>query len=562
MSEATSFEVVIIGAGISGIIAAQRYLQAHPRCKLTVLEKDYCVGGVFSKRRSYDNFWTQWTHGMAEYSDMPMERPPGEDCKFDCFRAKYTTQYLEKYVDDKTHAGRSLRDRIQFEVTVEKVEKKGSKWMLSCLNLNGSSTEISAEKLMVANGECSFPNIPKLPGQESFDGPIIHSESFAESDILASKTVKHITVLAAGKSAADMVYNAVKAGKTVTWIIKKNGTGPGFFASLDEKTPWKNPVEAAHTRVMSSLMPSILNPDNWWTWSLHSTRIGAGIVGRIFSAVDQKFRKLANYRGRPSTKGFEKLEYDTDFFWQNGTGGAVHHDDFWSLVADNVYVYRVDVKTLGRNTITLEDGTTFPCDAILCGTGFQPALQIFNPDLLVHLDLPHKKEDEPPEMTEKWNRLLSEADEKVTKKFLILAKPPPHFHKRLSITPYRLYNCMAPLSDDSILIMNHITAGNKIFAAEAQAMWAVAYFDKKITLPSVEERENEIGSWVAWCRRRYLSNGELGTFAGLDSIPYVDKLLRDIGLDAHRQSWWRDFFLPFGPKELGKAWEQYLESVK
>lgn len=37
--------------GISGIIAAQRYLEAHPSCHLAILEKDNCVGGVFSQRK-------------------------------------------------------------------------------------------------------------------------------------------------------------------------------------------------------------------------------------------------------------------------------------------------------------------------------------------------------------------------------------------------------------------------------------------------------------------------------------------------------------------------------
>ncbi|PVH73241.1 flavin-binding monooxygenase-like protein-like protein, partial [Cadophora sp. DSE1049] len=553
------FEVIIIGAGISGIIAAQRYLQAHPKCKLTILEKDYCVGGVFSKRRSYDNFWTQWTHGMAEYSDRQMDRPPEEDCKFDCFRAKYMTQYLEKYVDEKEHLGHPIRDRIQFGVKVQNLRKDDGTWILSCVDFEGKKIIIAGEKLMVANGEDSYPNMPELPGQEHFEGTIVHSEAFAESTVISSNDIRNIAVIGAGKSAADMVYNAVKAGKTVTWIIKKNGTGPGFFAPLNEKTPWKNLVEAAHTRVMSSLMPSILNPDNGWTWFLHSTTIGAAMIRRLFASIDRKFRKIANYQGRPSTKGFEKLEYDTEFFWQNGTGGAAHHDDFWSLVAENVSIHRQDIKIIHGNKMTLGDGTTFRCDAILCGTGFQPALQIFNPDLLIELDLPHKKEDEPPETSAKWDKLLSEADEKVAKKFLILAKPPPHFHKHINTTPYRLWNCMAPLNDDSILMLNHITAGNKIFAAEAQAIWAVAYFDKRIALPSLVEREKEVANWVAWCRRRYLSNGELGTFAGLDSIPYVDKLLQDIGLDAHRKVWWRDFFVPCGPKELGDAWKQYLE---
>jgi dimethylaniline monooxygenase (N-oxide forming) len=42
-----------IPTGISGIIAAQRYLQAHPESKITILEKYNCVGGVFGKSKSH-----------------------------------------------------------------------------------------------------------------------------------------------------------------------------------------------------------------------------------------------------------------------------------------------------------------------------------------------------------------------------------------------------------------------------------------------------------------------------------------------------------------------------
>jgi hypothetical protein len=37
--------------GVTGIIAAQRYLDAHPEARLVILEKDSCIGGVFSKRK-------------------------------------------------------------------------------------------------------------------------------------------------------------------------------------------------------------------------------------------------------------------------------------------------------------------------------------------------------------------------------------------------------------------------------------------------------------------------------------------------------------------------------
>jgi dimethylaniline monooxygenase (N-oxide forming) len=214
---------------------------------------------------------------------------------------------------------------------------------------------------------------------------------------------------------------------------------------------------------------------------------------------------------------------------------------------------------LSDKTVYLKDGTHFPSDAVLCGTGWKPGIEFFSTDLQVKLGLPHRKEDELYETTVKWEKLLLEADEKVTKKFLLLANPPDHPHKNIQTTPYRLYNSMSPLNDNSILFMNHVTAGNKLFAAEAQAMWAVAYFDGNITLPSLEEQEKEIASWIAWCRRRYLSNGERGNFAAFDSVPYVDKLLRDMSVTAHRKGWWRDTFQVFVPGDLGMAWKEYLE---
>jgi hypothetical protein len=229
-------------------------------------------------------------------------------------------------------------------------------------------------------------------------------------------------------------------------------------------------------------------------------------------------------------------------------------------VAENVSVYRDDVKTLSGKTIYLNDGTNFPCDAVLCATGWKPGVEVFNTDLLVRLGLPHRKEDEPHDSKVKWEKMILGADKKICKRFLLLANPPEHSHKYIETTPYRLYNGIAPLTDDSILFMNHITAGNKISAAETQAIWAVAYFDKRIVLPSVEEQENEIATRIAWCRRRYLSNGERGNFAGFDSLPYMDKLLKDIGATAHLKGWRRDQFEPVRPGDLGKAWKEYLDA--
>lgn len=247
--------------------------------------------------------------------------------------------------------------------------------------------------------------------------------------------------------------------------------------------------------------------------------------------------------------------------WQNGAAGGCHFDDFWPLVAEKVYVYRGEITLLSGNELYLddEDDTHFLCDAILCGTGWKRGLDMFDNSMLMALGLPYPKDIEPQEEAAKWQKLVAEADEQVLRRFVMLRNPPKHYHKYESRTPYRLYHTMAPVNDDSILFMNHVVAGAKLFAAEAQAIWAVAYWDKAFKLPSVEEREKDIAHMIAWNKRRYLSNGELGHFAAFDSVPYVDRLFDEIGLTAHRnKGWFGNMFSPIMPADLGQVWKEYL----
>jgi dimethylaniline monooxygenase (N-oxide forming) len=218
-------------------------------------------------------------------------------------------------------------------------------------------------------------------------------------------------------------------------------------------------------------------------------------------------------------------------------------------------------KASGLDELYLDDeeGTHFPCDAVLCGTGWKRGLDKFENSTLIELRLPFPKDIEPQEETAKWEKLVGEADERVLKRFIMLKNPPEHYHKPEHRTPYRLYHTLAPVHHDSILFMNHIVAGAKLFAAEAQAIWAMTYWDKAFKLPSVAEREKDIAHMIAWNRRRYLSNGELGNFAAFDSVPYVDRLLDEIGITAHRKrGLLGNMFAPIMPSVLEDVWKEYI----
>lgn len=192
-----------------------------------------------------------------------------------------------------------------------------------------------------------------------------------------------------------------------------------------------------------------------------------------------------------------------------------------------------------------------------------PSLDFFDQDLLTELDLPHDPAGEGTEKAEKWSRLEEEADRRVVKTFPQLANPPADYFKKPNpTTPYRLYNGMVPLSDASdrsIVFIGHVLIPNYFRGTEPQAVWATAYMDGKLELPGLEEMEKEVALFTAWCRRRYLSNGEKGNHMVFELPGYVDRLLAQLGMKSHRRGWFLDYFGPGTMADLKGIGEEYVK---
>lgn len=241
-----------------------------------------------------------------------MQPPPESGRRHDFYLAKFTAEYLEQYVDRQDKDGHTLREKIVCNMDVQSIKKVDGRWEVVCDDTKGLQKTFSADKLMVASGLTSIPRMPDLSGAENFGGPVIHSEAFGinEDEILKSDSLKHITILGGGKSSADMVYAAAKAGKEVSWVIRTTGAGAPFFSPGKGKGPYNSAFEAASTRMVASISPSIFNDKNWWTNFLQRTSTGNWLLKKFIAKVDGDIRSEANYRGRESEKGFEKLEYD------------------------------------------------------------------------------------------------------------------------------------------------------------------------------------------------------------------------------------------------------------
>lgn len=235
----------------------------------------------------------------------------------------------------------------------------------------------------------------------------------------------------------------------------------------------------------------------------------------------------------------------------------IQHEDFWDAIAKNVSVYRSDIRTMQSDAIVLQDGSIIKSDALFCGTGWRRQYPFFTKEQTIDFGLPHVPEAGLKE-SKKWEPLLKAADQKVITQFPQLANPPPYFQRPNQTTATRLYNCIAPLGDNTVAFLGDVYLSNSFRTAEAQAIWTTAYFDGNVKLPPQEEAEREIAYMTAFCKRRYPSQGATGNFFHMDLVGYTDKLMNDVGLVSHRKGWWQDLVSPCLASDFKDMRDEYI----
>jgi len=358
-----------------------------------------------------------------------------------------------------------------------------------------------------------------------------------------------------------MVYECVKAGKKVSWIIRKTGEGPAAFAGTEGRGQYKSGAEMAATRFFAGLSPSCFTPKSWWSSILHKSSLGQTVTTKIWKGADKACADLANFESREGAlPGFENLKSSTDIFWCTGPLGMIQHEDFWDTIAKNVHAYRSDIQTMESKVIILEDGSKVPADILFCGTGWSQNYPFLTQEQVVSFGLPHLPEDDPEPVSNAWASLSEAADRQVLLEFPKLANPPEHYTVARNITPSRLYNGIAPLDDDSIVFVGHVILSNAFRPAEAQAIWVTAYLDSKIRLPARDEAMKEVAYVNAFSKRRYPAHGATGNYFHLDLVGYTDKLLADVGLTSHKQKGsWANFVDPCLASDYKDMKDEYLK---
>lgn len=494
--------------------------------------------------------------GNYEFGDFTTEQAGLDVKQGEHILGNEVHQYLKRYAEEF-----DIFQHIRFNTKVSTAEHLpgGRGWLLSTTKQGSITIQILTRRLVVATGLTSDAFVPSINGSNIPGAPsIVHVKDFQAQSAELFKNVKHATVLGGTKSAWDVSHAFASAGIPVDWIIRESGHGPVWMSPAFFDKKWNVLLERlVHTRLVSLFSPCIWGPEDNYKWTrrfLHNTWLGRWMVRRYWSYMQNR---LVRTNGYEQHEEVGKLKPWVDIFWIAGSLSILNYKtDFFDLIRSGmIKVHIADIDTLRDHTVQLSTGQVIPSDALICSTGWRhrPAINFLPEGIDVDLGIPHIGLY--PDV-----KVIAKADAELLQKLPALRNQPrlnPHYkpmasHKSNEALdePYRLYRFMVPpalFNDRSIAFAGIVQSISTVYIAQAQAVWMTAYFDGYTSpaLSAFKDDEKKMIEHIKWQTVLHSQYGKWRCPGGYgsrfpdfvyDGIPYVDLLLRDLGVKNKRKA--------------------------
>ena len=213
-------DVIIVGAGISGIGAAYN-LQKNCKTKtFSIIEGRNDLGGT------WDLFKYPGIRSDSDMHTLGFRFKPWIDDK-SIADGSSILKYLNETADEF-----NIREKILFNHKVVSANwvSTESKWELEVLDANNSTNRISCNFLFLCGGYYSYekPHQPRFKSENSFKGLIMHPQFWDES---LDYSNKNIIVIGSGATAVTLVPALAKTAKHV-YMLQRS---PSYVVSAPEE---------------------------------------------------------------------------------------------------------------------------------------------------------------------------------------------------------------------------------------------------------------------------------------------------------------------------------------
>lgn len=357
------FNVAIIGAGESGIIAAVRLKQAG--IPFTIYEKNDGVGGTWLENH-YPGCRVDINSFVYSYAFAPRVWQDYFGLR------KETLSYLQQFAKDN-----GLYEHIKFGAEIAEAvwSDKEQIWNLT-VNSAGKTETMSPNMIVFAVGQLNRPKMPEIAGIDSFKGEAFHSAQWNHDFEFEGKRVG---VIGTGASACQFIPQIANVAAKVT-VFARTAT-------------WLLPTPSLHERVEGSerwLLENLPGYAQWYRGSLLMLQI-PGILEHVvvdpkYAVSEQAVSESNNFVRQQLLQWLEAQIADRPdlrgAIIPNSPVGSkriLRDNGTWAktLKRDNVAVVQEKISEITPGGIGCADGTNHDFDVIVYGTGFHASKFLF-----------------------------------------------------------------------------------------------------------------------------------------------------------------------------------------
>ncbi len=216
-----NYDVVIVGAGISGIGAAYNIQKSCPTKSFTIFEGRENIGGT------WDLFKYPGIRSDSDMHTMGFRFKPWTDPKT-IADGPSILEYLNEAADEN-----NLREKIQFKTKVKTAQwdSNSACWRLGIeKDESGVIQDVSCSILYLCGGYYNYDQgyLPEFDGYEDFEGTLVHPQNWPEDLDYENKKV---IVIGSGATAVTIVPSMADKVSKIT-MLQRSPTY--YFAAPDE----------------------------------------------------------------------------------------------------------------------------------------------------------------------------------------------------------------------------------------------------------------------------------------------------------------------------------------
>ncbi len=339
-------DVLVIGAGISGISAAHHLQTQCPDKSFLILEGRDSIGGT------WDLFKYPGIRSDSDMYTLGFSFRPWRDPKA-IADGPSIMSYLHGAVEDD-----GLHDKIRFgrKVVNAQWSSQAAQWTLTVLNTQSQSEEVfTCNFVHMCTGYYNYEqgHRPAFPGEKNFKGPVIHPQFWPED---LDYENKNVVVIGSGATAVTLVPAMAEKAAKVTMLQRS----PTYIVSMPAENTLANwarrnlPAKLAYglTRWRNVLLNRIM----FWYCRRYPDKAKKLLLKGVRAELP---------------KGFDIEKHLTPHYnvWDQRVCLAPDGDFFAALSAGTADIVTDHIECFTKRGVKVKSGAEIDADIIVSATG-------------------------------------------------------------------------------------------------------------------------------------------------------------------------------------------------